>query len=235
MPLPKIDQPLFDMTIPSTGKKILFRPFLVKEEKILLIAQQSENDSEIIRAIKQILNACIQEELDIDSLAIFDLEYMFLKLRARSVNNVVKLSYRDIEDGELYDFELDLDTIEVKMPKVINSKIEINDTVGMTMKYPAASITDRMKDFENEVDLMTFFIVNCIDSIYDEDNVYVASEFSEAEITEFLDGLDVMSFEKIRQFFESVTRLYHKIEYTNSIESKRTIELTSLKDFFMWG
>jgi hypothetical protein len=235
MPLPKIDQPLFDMTIPSTGKKILFRPFLVKEEKILLIAQQSENDSEIIRAIKQILNACIQEELDIDSLAIFDLEYMFLKLRARSVNNVVKLSYRDIEDGELYDFELDLDTIEVKMPKVINSKIEINDTVGMTMKYPAASITDRMKDFENEVDLMTFFIVNCIDSIYDEDNVYVASEFSEAEITEFLDGLDVMSFEKIRQFFESVPRLYHKIEYTNSIESKRTIELTSLKDFFMWG
>ena len=235
MPLPKIDQPLFDMTIPSTGKKILFRPFLVKEEKILLIAQQSENDSEIIRAIKQILNACIQEDLDIDSLAIFDLEYMFLKLRARSVNNVVKLSYRDIEDGELYDFELDLDTIEVKMPEVINSKIEINDTVGMTMKYPAASITDRMKDFENEVDLMTFLIVNCIDTIYDEDNVYVASEFSEAEITEFLDGLDVMSFEKIRQFFESVPRLYHKIEYTNSIQSKRTIELTSLKDFFMWG
>jgi len=160
---------------------------------------------------------------------------MFLKLRARSVNNVVKLSYRDIEDGELYDFELDLDTIEVKMPEVINSKIEINDTVGMTMKYPAASITDRMKDFENEVDLMTFFIVNCIDTIYDEDNVYVASEFSEAEIPEFLDGLDVMSFEKIRQFFESVPRLYHKIEYTNSIQSKRTIELTSLKDFFMWG
>lgn len=235
MPLPKIDQPLFDMIIPSTGKKVVFRPFLVREEKILLIAQQSENDSEIIRAIKQILNACIQDDIDIDSLAIFDLEYMFLKLRARSVNNVVKLSYRDIEDGELYNFELDLDTIEVKMPEVINSKIEINDNVGMTMKYPAASITDRMKDFDNEVDLMTFFIVNCIDTIYDEDNVYVASEFSESEITEFLDGLDVMSFEKIRQFFESVPRLYHKIEYTNSLESKRSIELTSLKDFFMWG
>ena len=190
MPLPKIDQPLFDMIIPSTGKKVVFRPFLVREEKILLIAQQSENDSEIIRAIKQILNACVQDDIDIDSLAIFDLEYMFLKLRARSVNNVVKLSYRDIEDGELYNFELDLDTIEVKMPEVINSKIEINDNVGMTMKYPAASITDRMKDFDNEVDLMTFFIVNCIDTIYDEDNVYVASEFSESEITEFLDGLD---------------------------------------------
>lgn len=235
MPLPKIDQPLFDMTIPSTKKKITFRPFLVKEEKILLVAQQSGNDTEIIRAIKQILTRCIQEELDLDSLAIFDLEYMFLKLRAKSVNNVVKLSYRDTEDGEIYNFELDLDTIEVEMPKTINSKIEINENVGMTMKYPTASITDRMKNFDNEVDLMTFFIVNCIDTIYDEETVYVASDFSEQEITEFLDGLDVKSFEKIREFFESIPRLYHKIEYTNSIESKRSIELTSLKDFFMWG
>lgn len=235
MPLPKIDQPLFDMIIPSTKKKITFRPFLVKEEKILLVAQQSGNDSEIIRAIKQILNRCVQEDLDLDSLAIFDLEYMFLKLRSKSVNNVVKLSYRDTEDGEVYNFELDLDTIEVQMPEKINSKIEINETVGMTMKYPTASITDRMKNFDNEVDLMTFFIVNCIDTIYDDDNVYVAADFSEEEITEFLDGLDVKSFEKIREFFESIPRLYHKIEYTNSIESKRSIELSSLKDFFMWG
>ena len=235
MPLPKIDQPLFDMTIPSTGKKITFRPFLVKEEKILLIAQQSGNDSEIIRAIKQILNNCIQDDIDLDSFAIFDLEYAFLKLRARSVNNIIKLAYRDTEDEEVYNFELDLDTIEIEMPEKINSKIDITDTVGMTMKYPSASITDKMTNFDNEVDLMTFFIVNCIDTIYDEDSVYVADDFSEEEISEFLDGLDVKSFEKIREFFESVPRLYHKIEYTNSIGSERSIELTSLKDFFMWG
>ena len=235
MPLPKIDQPLFDMIIPSTGKKVTFRPFLVKEEKILLIAQQSGNDSEIIRAIKQILNNCIQDHLDLDTLAIFDLEYAFLKLRSKSVNNVVKLSYRDTEDDEVYNFELDLDTIEIEMPKNTNSKIEINDSVGMTMKYPSASITDKMSGFENEVDLMTFFIVNCIDTIYDEDTVYVADDFSEEEISEFLDGLDVKTFEKIREFFENVPRLYHKIEYTNSIGSERSIELASLKDFFMWG
>ena len=235
MPLPKIDQPIFDMTIPSTGKKITFRPFLVKEEKILLIAQQSGNDTEIIRAIKQILNNCIQEDLDIDGLAIFDLEYMFLKLRSKSVNNVVKLSYRDNEDDEIYNFELDLDTIELDMPESVNSKIEITKDVGMTMKYPSASITDRMKDFENEVDLMTFFIINCIDTIYDEDSVYVADDFNEKEISEFLDGLDVKTFEKIREFFEEIPRLYHKIEYTNSMGSNRSIELTSLKDFFMWG
>lgn len=235
MPLPKIDQPLFDMIIPSSGKKITFRPFLVKEEKILLIAQQSGNDSEIIRAIKQILNNCIQDDLDLDTLAIFDLEYAFLKLRAKSVNNVVKLAYRDTEDDEVYNFELDLDTIEIEMPQNINSKIDITDSVGMTMRYPSASITDSMGDFDNEVDLMTFFIVNCIDTIYDEENVYMANDFSEEEISEFLDGLDVKTFEKIREFFENVPRLYHKIEYTNKAQSQRSIELTSLKDFFMWG
>ena len=235
MPLPKIDQPLFDMTIPSTGKKITFRPFLVKEEKILLIAQQSGSDSEIIRAIKQILNNCIQDDIDLDSFTVFDLEYAFLKLRARSVNNIVKLAYRDTEDDEVYNFELDLDSIEIEMPEKINSKIDITDTVGMTMKYPSASITDKMTNFDNEVDLMTFFIINCIDTIYDEDSVYVADDFSEEEISEFLDGLDVKTFEKIREFFENVPRLYHKIEYTNKAENLRSIELTSLKDFFMWG
>jgi hypothetical protein len=154
MPLPKIDQPLFDMIIPSSGRKVTFRPFLVREEKILLIAQQSGNDSEIIRAIKQILNNCFIEDIDLNTFAIFDLEYAFLKLRAKSVNNVVKLAYRDTEDDEVYNFELDLDTIEIEMPKTINSKIEITKDVGMTMKYPSASITDRMKEFDNEVDLM---------------------------------------------------------------------------------
>lgn len=235
MPLPKIDQPLFDMVIPSTGKKISFRPFLVREEKILLIAQQSGNDSEIIRAIKQILNNCIIDDIDLNTFAIFDLEYAFLKLRAKSVNNIVKLTYRDTEDDEVYNFDLDLDNIEIDMPKTINSKIEITKDVGMTMKYPSASITDRMKEFDNEVDLMTFFIVNCVDTIYDDENVYVADDFTEEEISEFLDGLDVKTFELIREFFESVPRLYHKIEYTNKVGNERSIELSSLKDFFMWG
>lgn len=235
MPLPKIDQPLFDVKIPSTGQTVTFRPFLVKEEKILLIAQQSGNDTEIIRSIKQILNNCIQDHIDIDSLAVFDLEYLFLKLRAKSVNNIVKLSYRDTQDDQIYNFEVDLDTIEVEMPNSVNSKIEINKNVGMTMKYPTADITDKMGEFENEVQLMTFFIVNCIDTIYDEDSVYPATDYSEEEITEFLDNLDVATFDKIRNFFESIPKLYHKIEYENSVGNKREIELTNLKDFFMWG
>lgn len=235
MPLPKIDQPLFDVIIPSTQQKVVFRPFLVKEEKILLIAQQSGNDTEIIRAIKQILANCIQDPIDVDTLAVFDLEYLFLKLRAKSVNNVVKLSYRDTQDDEVYDFEVNLDDIEVELPAEVNSKIEISKNVGMTMKYPTADITDKMGEFKNEVELMTFFIINCIDTIYDEENLYAVSDYSEEEITEFLDSLSVTTFDKIRSFFESIPKLYHKIEYQNSLGNKREIELTNLKDFFMWG
>ena len=237
MSLPKITQPIFDATVPSTKKKVEFRPFLVKEEKILLIAQQSSNDGEIIRAVKQILNNCITSPgFNIDDLTTFDLEYLFLKLRARSVNNIVKLSYRDTEDEEVYDFELDLDTIEITYPEeAINPNITITDTVGMTMKYPSSSITDKMGTFENEIELMTFFIINCIDTIYDADEVYIASEYSNTEITEFLDGLDVGTFDKIRKFFEAMPKLYHKFEYTNKLENKRVVELTNLRDFFMWG
>jgi hypothetical protein len=234
MALPKIDQPLFDVTVPSTGKNIQFRPFLVKEEKILLVAQSSGVDTDIIRAIKQILTLCIIDEVNVDSFTTFDLEYLFLKLRAKSVNNIAKVSYRDNEDDEIYDFEIDLDKIEVDMPKDIDPKIQITDQIGMTMKYPSASITDRLRDFENEVDLMTFFIVNCIDSIYTEDEIFLASDYKEKELEEFLDGLTIQSFDKVRQFFEKLPKLYHKIEYKNKLGNDRFIELNNVRDFFMW-
>jgi hypothetical protein len=235
MPLPKIDQPLFEVIVPSTKKKILFRPFLVKEEKLLLISQQGGEDTEVIRAIKQILRLCVQDEdFDVDKLTTFDLEYLFLKLRAKSVNNIVKLSYRDNEDGKIYNFELDLDTIEINIPENVNSQISVSDNISMIMKYPSASITDKLQQFDNEVDLMTFFIINCIDTILTEEEIFPASDYSTQDLEEFLDQLPVSSFEKIREFFEKMPKLYHKIDYTNSEGNDRSIELNNLKDFFMW-
>lgn len=235
MPLPKIDQPLFDVIVPSNGKKIMFRPFLVKEEKLLLISQQGGEDTEVIRAIKQILRLCVQDEdFNVDTLTTFDLEYLFLKLRAKSVNNVVKLSYRDNEDGEIYNFELDLDTIQIEIPKDVNATIEVAEGISMVMKYPSASITDKIQQFDNEVDLMTFFIINCIDTIMTPEEIFSATDYSDGELEEFLDQLPVTSFEKIREFFEKMPKLYHKIEYTNSQGNIRSIELNNLKDFFMW-
>ncbi len=234
MSLPKIDQPLFEMTIPSTQKKVKFRPFLVKEEKILLVAQQSESDRDIIRAIKQVLNNCIVDGINVDDLATFDLEYMFLKLRAKSVNNVVKLSYRDNEDDKVYDFEIDLDEIEIKKSEGITNKIQINDEVGIVMQYPSASITEELGEYESEVDLLMFFVKKSIAEIYDSESVYVVKEQSEEELDQFIDSLDVSTFEKIREFFEAMPRLYHALTYTNEMGNERVIELTNLKDFFMW-
>lgn len=234
MSLPKIDQPLFEMKIPSNNKVVKFRPFLVKEEKLLLIAQQSESDRDILRAIKQVLNNCIVDDINVDDLATFDLEYMFLKLRSKSVNNIVKLSYRDNEDDQVYEFEVDLDDIEITM-KEQNNKIKINDNMGIIMKYPAAAITEQMTEFENEIDLLMFFVKKCIDTIYDEDNVYPAAEASEAELEAFIDSLNLDTFQKIREFFDAMPQLYHKLEYTNKMGHERTIELNNLRDFFMWG
>lgn len=234
--LPKIDQPLFDLTIPSSGAKVEFRPFLVKEEKLLLIAQESNSDTDMIRAMKQVVNNCVQDaDFNIDRITTFDLEYMFLKIRARSVNNIITVSYRDNEDNQIYKFEIDLDAIELEMPKDVNKTVKVGTNIGITMKYPSASIVDKIREFENEIDLMTFFIVNCIDTIYDEEEVYDAKDHSDEELAKFLDELPVEAFDKIKDFFETMPKLYHKLEYVNKEGNKRTIELKNIKDFFMWG
>lgn len=231
--LPKIQQPLFDITIPSTGETVLYRPYLVKEEKLLLIAQQSDNEMDILRAMRQVVNNCIQKDnFEREDLTTFDLEYLFLKLRAKSVDNKVKVAYRDNEDDKVYEFEIDLDDIEVTFPENVDKKIKINDEVGMVMKYPSSKITDEMKEFDNEIELMMFFISKCIDSIYDTDNVYPSAEFDEKELNDFINSLDVQTFDKVRIFFENMPKLYHKIEYENSLGSKKEIELKNIKDFF---
>jgi hypothetical protein len=234
--LPKIDQPLFDLKVPSTGETVMFRPFLVKEEKLLLIAQESGNDTDMIRAIKQIVNNCIQDEgFKIDRCTTFDLEYMFLKIRAKSVNNIITVSYRDNEDGKVRDFEINLDHIEIEMPKNVEKNVKVGKNVGITMKYPPASIIDQIREFENEVDLMTFFIVNCIDTIYDDEEIHHSYDHTYEELAEFLDSLPVDAFDKIKDFFQTMPNLQYKIEYDNDNGNKRTIELNNIKDFFMWG
>lgn len=236
MALPKIDTPIFEMTIPSQDKVVKFRPFLVKEEKILLIAQQSDTDRDIILAIKQILNNCILDpDFDVDSLATFDLEYMFLKLRARSVNNVIEVSYRDLEDDKVYTFEIDLDEVEIQKTETQSNKIKINDEIGMIMKYPSVQTINNIPENATGTDVVEYLVRSCIDKIYDEDNVYIVAEEPEAEVQAFIDNLDVETYDKIRQFFSDLPKMYHKIEYKNSLGNERSIELTSLRDFFTWG
>lgn len=236
MALPKIDKPLFDLRIPSQDKIVKCRPFVVKEEKILLIAQQSGQEKDIVLAIKQVLQNCVQDPMfDVDTLATFDLEYMFLKLRAKSVNNVIEVSYRDIEDDKIYNFEIDLDEVEMLQENKVSNKIMVSDDVGIIMKYPSVTILNDAPENATAPEMVEYLVRSCIDQIFDADNVYPLADHSEEEVTEFIDSLDIDSFNKIREFFDNLPQMHYKIEYKNSLGNERTIELTTLSDFFTWG
>lgn len=236
MALPKLDKPLFELEVPSQNRTVKARPFVVKEEKILLTAQQSGQEKDIVLGIKQVLTNCIQDaSFDIDSLTTFDLEFMFLKLRSRSVNNIIDVSYRDNEDDKVYDFQIDLDTVEMLKTKPINNKIMINENVGIVMKFPSVTVLESAPDNPELTSVVEYLVRSCIDQIFDENDVYLASDTPEEEMAEFVDNLDIETFTKIREFFDSLPSLYYKIEYTNALGNKREIELTTLSDFFTWG
>jgi hypothetical protein len=234
--LPKIDKPIIELKVPSLGKNLKFRPFTVKEEKILLIAQQERNEKAIILSIKQVINNCCQEPgFDIDTLATFDLEFLFLKLRANSISNVIEVSYRDNEDEKIYDFQIDLEKVEMLQETKVSNIIEVTENVGIKMKYPSVNIIDDAPTEATTSEVVEYLIRNCVDSIYDAENVYPATDYTPQELAEWIDALDIESFNKIRAFFDNLPQMYYKIEYTNSLGNVRTIELTTLSDFFTWG
>lgn len=236
MPLPKIKHPTYEFKVPSTGKKCMFRPFLVKEEKILLMAKASEDPSEMFRALKQIVNNCALEEgFDVSRLAIFDLEYLFMQLRSVSVSNVVKVTYKDTDDQQNYDFEIDLKKVEVVFPEGVDKVIKISETMGIVMKYPSASIFDDKDYLKSGDDAYYELIIRCIDVIYDGEDIYRCTDYTNEEIEKFLDDCGIEVIEKIQNFMASSPKLYHKLEYKNSNGKDRVIELQSLTDFFILG
>jgi hypothetical protein len=233
--LPKIQHPIFEFTVPSNKIVTKFRPFLVKEEKILLMAKSSEDRADILRAIKQVVNNCAIDNFDVDKLTLFDLEYLFLKLRSISVDNTVKVSYRDNDDQKVYDFVIDLSSIEVKFPENVESIIKISDDMGIVMRYPSASIFDDRTYFRAGDDAYYELVLRCIDKIYDSDNVYQATDYSKEDLEKFLDDCGIAVFNEIQKFMTNVPKLYYKLEYKNSNGKDRVIELTSLTDFFTLG
>jgi len=232
MSLPKISHPTYNIKVPSLNKNYKFRPFLVKEEKILLMAKESDKEADIFSAIKQIVDVCSLEDLNVDKLAIFDLEYLFLKLRSFSIENVVKVSYKDIEDEKNYDFSIDLNEIEVKFPDKIVNTIKITDEMGIVMKYPSASIYDDKDFLELDKDYLFELIIRCVDKIYEGDVIYEAKDYKRQEIGEFLENLDSKTFSLIQEFLLNSPKIEHILEYKNSFGNERKITLNSLNDFF---
>lgn len=234
MPLPKLTHPMFDVIIPSSKKKIKIRPMLVKEEKILLMAKTGEDANEILNAVKQVVNNCIIDaDIDIEKLALFDIEYLFVKIRAFSVSNISKVSYKDNEDNKIYDFDVDLEKVEVRFPEKIEKSFAITDSTGILMKYPDASLYSNKEFLASPPEkILDQLILNCIDKIYDGDDMIDPKKYPKAELEEFVENLDVTTYDKLRGFFNNLPSLYYKIEYKNSNGNERNIEMTSLTDFF---
>lgn len=235
MPLPKISHPLFDVTIPSTNKSVKVRPMLVKEEKILLMAKSGGDPKEALSAVKQVVNNCVvDDKVDIDNLTTFDIEYLFLKLRAFSINNISKVAYIDSEDDETYNFEVDLDEVTMHFPEGIEKNIKVNDDITVVMKYaPASLMTDEDFMKTSVTKYYDMLIANCVDKIYQGDEEFDLKDISKEELQKYLeDEFDPLTYDKMRKFVANMPRLHYEIKYTNSLGTERKILMTSLVDFF---
>jgi hypothetical protein len=234
MALPKINTPTFELEVPSTKEKLTYRPFLVKEEKLLLLAMETEKDDDMMRAVKQIIHNCTFEKLIVDELALFDLEYIFLKIRSKSVGEVVQLKLLCEDDGKTYaDVEVNLDDVEVDYPEGHSSKIELDDNVGMLMQYPqfeTAMGMNKQSDTEN----VFIMIKQSIKQIYDGDSLHERTDFSDKELDEFLESLSSQHFQKMQSFFETMPRVRHEVMFKNPKTKKNnTVTLEGLNAFFV--
>lgn len=233
MALPKLMHPVFDLTVPSTKQKYKFRPFLVKEEKLLLMAKQSEEKTDITGAIKQVIGNCeVESRLDVNTLASFDVEYLFLKLRAKSINNLIELSYTDYEDEQVYKFEIDVEEVEISYDPLHSNIIKLSETSGLVMKYPSMDLVAEVVERPEITDLLFHMIKGCIEQYYDGDSITYFKDCTKEEIDEFVDSLPTTVISDFEQFFDTMPRIYHKLEYTNKNGTERVIELKTLEDFF---
>ena len=233
MPLPKINTPTFELVLPSNNKKVKYRPFLVREEKILVMALESEDMNQITNSIIEILNDCILTKgIDVSKLATFDIEYLFLNIRAKSVGESVEVNVTCPDDNkttvELY---IDLDEIKVKKNRKHKDVIILVDTLAMKLKYPSMQqFVDNnfeVSGTNDSVDKSLSMITNCIDMIYNEEESWDATESSKDELVEFIEQLNTKQFKEVEKFFETMPKLSHKIKLKNpkpEVESEVVLE-----------
>jgi hypothetical protein len=242
--LPKLDIPTYEISLVSNDQKIKFRPFLVKEEKILLMALESGQENDILRAIKQILQNCIITEINIDDLPLFDLQYIFLQLRARSVGETieVRLRHRDginkngVECDGTQLIKINIDEIRPSKNKKLEPKIELSKDIGIVLKYPTVDILDKISTTSNTQGILdnTFEIVaESVDYIYEKDEIYHRKDHKKEEFVEFLNNLNSEQFEKIKEFFSNMPTM----SLTKNYRCKKCgideeLELKTLEDFF---
>ena len=241
MPLPKINTPTYELTLPSNRKKVKYRPFLVREEKILVLALESEDQKQITDAIIQIIGDClITKNVDVTKLPTFDIEYLFLNVRSKSVGETVEVNVTCPDDGKTkVETSINIDDIKVVKDKNHKLIVQLDDKYSMKLKYPSLDqFIENNFDFEmaapNEsVSAAMSMLSSCIDMIYDEEESWDASESTKEELDEFIDQLNTKQFQEVEEFFRTMPKLSHKLKVTNpqtGVESEVVLE--GLASFF---
>ena len=236
MPLPTIATPTYELTLPSTGKKIKYRPFLVKEEKLLILALESKNQAEITNSVKDVLRECvITKGIKIDDLPTFDIEYIFLNIRARSVGESIDLLVTCPDDGKTQvQTKIFIDEIEVKKTEGHKQDVKLDDTYTMRLKYPSLDqFIDDNFNFDTDKDTAFEIISTCIDMVFSDDEAWEAKDCTKKELVEFVERLNSSQFKEIEDFFETMPKLSHDIEVENpNTKVKSTVVLEGLASFF---
>ena len=236
MALPKLATPTYELEIPSTDEKIKFRPFLVKEEKILMMAMESKSNADITQAVKDIVQECTFNKVKIDNMPMFDVEYIFLQIRSKSVGEVSKLKLLCPDDGKTYaDVELDLNEVKVQVGDDHTNKIELGNDMGMIMKYPNIDSFSETGIRDINPGNMLEVISSCILQIYEKkgEKVYDTKDQTQKEVIDFIEQLNTSQFKKVQDFFTTMPKLKHEITVKNPKTKKESkITLTGLNDFF---
>lgn len=237
MALPMNSTPIYTLTVPSSGKQLKFRPFLIKEEKTLLIAQQSEDATVMVESLKEVIQSCIKDEIDINELATFDLEYIFTQIRAKSVGEIVDLMMLcDVctDEKAVAKVSIDLTKLQVDKNPEHKAKIHLYQDVGIAMKYPTLDILKKMENVNtNDLDEVFNIVVDCIDYIYNEEEVFHAKEQTKQELLDFLNNLSSDQFAEVQKFFETMPRLKQAVDYSCPVCGKEHHKvLEGLNSFF---
>ena len=233
MALPKLNNANYELTLPSTGKQLRYRPFLVKEQKALMIAQESEDDKLIENTFAQIISDCVLDEIDPYKLPMFDIEFIFLKIRGKSVGEKVQLKLLCPDDNKTYvDVEIDLEEVDVQMPVDHNNVVKLTENIKLIMRYPTLT---NMKSYDDDGQIKSMFdmMKNCIHEVHDGETVHHRIDMSENDLENFIDSMSTDNFENLSNFFETMPKLIHVIEVTNPVTKKKNeIPIEGLSSFF---
>ena len=234
MALPKLNTVTYDLKLPSSGQKIEYRPFLVKEQKALMIAQESGEDAQIEKAFAQIINDCVLDDVDPYILPMFDIEYVFLRIRGKSVGEKVKLSVLCPDDKKTrVEVEVNLEEVDVQMSVDHSNTIELNDGISVIMKYPCLG---DMSGFNEEGEVKSLFemIKRCVSEVRQGDTIYNRVDITDKELDEFIDSMSAENFEQVTNFFNTMPKLIHVVEVKNPKTKKKSeIPIEGLQSFFV--